>query len=215
MTPFASFLSGLLIGVAIAAPVGPIGVLCIRRALAHGRLSGFVSGLGAAVADALYGVVAAFGLSIVMQTLVGLQAWLQAGGAAFLLLLAIRIARAPVPEIGTAPAGLGAGALAVQFLGVFLLTLANPATILSFIAIFAGAGLGAGAGEGALRLDAAAAMVGGVFLGSAAWWLLLSQGVALFRHRLGGPGLKLVNLASAAMLGAFALWTLRQLLVRI
>lgn len=212
MTLSSNFASGLLIGFAIAAPVGPIGVLCIRRSLAHGRLSGFVSGLGAASADALYGLVAALGLTALMQSLVGLQVWLQAGGAAFLVLLAIRIARAPVPQIGQAPAGIGAGALAAQFLGVFLLTLANPATILSFIAIFAGAGLGAGLGAGSGQVGAAASMVGGVFLGSAAWWLLLSQGVGLFRSRLGGRGLRLVNIGSAAVLAAFALWTLRQLL---
>ena len=84
------FLKGLIVGLSIAAPVGPIGILCIRRTLAHGRAAGFVSGLGAATADAMYGAAAGFGLTVVSSVLVGGQRWLRLVGGLFLLYLGIR-----------------------------------------------------------------------------------------------------------------------------
>jgi len=129
----ATFLRGLIIGLSIAAPVGPIGVLCIRRTLADGRAIGFASGLGAATADAVYGAVAAFGLSLVTNALVEQRVWLQAGGGVFLCYLGVRTWRA-VPHVASGGPADGRG-LAAAWASTFALTLTNPTTIISFAAI--------------------------------------------------------------------------------
>lgn len=193
---------GLVLGFAIAAPVGPIGVLCIRRTLAHGRAAGLVSGLGAATADALYGVVAALGLTAVSGLLIGAQSWLRLAGGLFLLYLGARTFAAPPAEQAARTSG-GLG-LTGAYLSTFLLTITNPATILSFLAVFAGLGLAAGAGTAA-DTRFAATLVAGVFLGSALWWLLLSSGVSLLRARLDSRALAWVNRASGGIIAAFGL----------
>ncbi len=190
------FLRGLALGLAIAAPVGPIGVLCIRRTLAQGRAAGFLSGLGAATADAMYGAVAAFGLTAVSGLLVAQRSWLALGGGVFLCYLGVRTllaASAPLPA-GTPP-----GSLAGSYTSTLALTLTNPMTILSFAAVFAGMGLGAGANS---PIDAML-LVCGVFLGSAAWWLALSTGVSLLRGGVDAAGLRWVNRLSGAIILAF------------
>jgi threonine/homoserine/homoserine lactone efflux protein len=202
----ATFLRGLVIGLSIAAPVGPIGVLCIRRTLADGRAVGFASGLGAATADALYGAVAAFGLSLVTNALVEQRAWLQGAGGMFLCYLGVRTWMA-VPRPASAATG-GGGGLTTAWASTFALTLTNPTTIVSFAAIFAGLGLGQTAGG----YGAASLMVLGVFLGSAAWWLILSTGVGLLRSSFTPDRLRWVNRAAGSIIAAFgvaALATLR------
>jgi threonine/homoserine/homoserine lactone efflux protein len=192
------FLDGLAIGFSIAAPVGPIGILCIRRSLADGPLGGLASGLGAATADAAYGCVAAFGLTAVSGFLSRQQVALGLVGGAFLCYLGIRtMVRTPPP--GRAAPG-GAGPLGA-YASTLLLTLANPATILSFAAVFAGLGLG-----GAADFGSAAKMVAGVFLGSAAWWVILSSCVGLLRSRVNDTWMKAINLLSGAVLVAFGLY---------
>lgn len=191
------FLRGVVIGLSIAAPVGPIGVLCIRRTLAAGRGVGFVSGLGAATADASYGAVAAFGLTAVSGFLIGQRVWIQGISAAFLLALGLRtLLSKPAARAAKSDATSLAGAYA----SVVALTLTNPATILSFVAIFAGLGLANATGAG----GAAILTVLGVFLGSALWWLLLSTGVSLLRERFTPRGMRLVNVLSGALLIGFA-----------
>ncbi len=195
------FTRGLLIGFSIAAPVGPIGILCIRRTLAEGRAAGLLAGLGAATADALYGCVAGFGLTVVSNFLVDQRAWIQIAGGLFLLLLGIRTLIARPSE---RPAAAGSG-LAAGYLSTFFLTLANPMTILSFAGIFAALGVVNTGGDA----SAAALMVLGVFTGSAAWWLLLSGGVGLVREKLNPAILRWVNRLSGLILvlfGAAALW---------
>ncbi len=192
-------LRGVVLGFSIAAPVGPIGVLCIRRTLAQGRLAGLLSGLGAATADALYGAVAAFGLTVVTQLLVGQQNWIRLTGGAFLCYLGVRTFLAR-PAEHAAPAQ--STSLAGAYASTFALTLSNPMTILSFSAIFAGIGIGMGAGSGG---SAAALLVAGVFAGSAAWWSLLSAGVGLLRARIGPNALRWINRASGAIVFAFGL----------
>ena len=193
------FARGVVIGFAIAAPVGPIGVLCIRRTLAAGRAAGLCTGLGAATADACYGAVAAFGLTAVSRLLVGGQGWLRLVGGLFLCYLGIRTLLArPAGETVTLR-GQRAG-LAGLYLSTLLLTLANPTTILSFVAVFAGLGLASAAHGG---YAAAALLVGGVFTGSALWWLLLSGGVSLLRARLTPRSLRWVNTASGAIITTF------------
>ncbi len=189
------FLKGLIVGFAIAAPVGPIGVLCIRRTLAEGRTTGFVSGLGAATADAMYGATAAFGLTLITDFLLGGASWLRLVGGVFLLYLGIKTFLARPAEKAAVTRG---GGLLRAYSSTLFLTLTNPTTILSFVAVFAGLGLGEGAGG-----FTAAVLVLGVFLGSAAWWLLLSGTVGLFRRKLSTGCLRWVNRVSGVVITAF------------
>ncbi len=131
---------GLVIGFSIAAPVGPISVLCIRRTLAKGRLSGIVSGLGAATADAVYGCVAVLGLTFISNGLINQQVWLRLIGGLFLCYLGIKTFFAK-PAKRTALAG--GNSLAGAYTSTFFLTLTNPMTILFFAAVIAGFGLAA------------------------------------------------------------------------
>jgi threonine/homoserine/homoserine lactone efflux protein len=204
MDGLATFAKGLLIGFSIAAPVGPIGLLTIQRTLAGGAALGFATGLGAAAADAVYGAVAGFGLAAVSRLLADWSGWIRVAGGLLMLWLAWTIARAKPATEAAATAGGPRGGLAGAFASTFVLTLANPATILSFVAIFAGLGVGAGGGDAAAALT----LVAGVFLGSAAWWLLLALGVGALRARIGERARRAIALASAAILAAFALWAL-------
>lgn len=190
-----SFVTGGTLGFAIAAPVGPIGALVIRRTLAEGPISGVVTGLGAASADAVYGALAAFGLTAITAALVDQQRWLSVAGGVFLCYLGVRILRSPPAEPGTTPAPVS---LAAAYASTLLLTLANPATILSFVAVFAGLGLG----RASASYAAAGSFVAGVFIGSALWWLLLSTGVGLLRGRIQRTGLKWVNRLSGSFIVA-------------
>lgn len=201
------FLRGLAIGFGIAAPVGPIGILCIRRTLTDGRAVGFAAGLGAATADALYGAVAAFGLTLVSSALVGQRAWLQAVGGVFLCYLGIRTWMAA--PASTAKATRRGPGLVSAWATTFALTVTNPTTILSFAAIFAGLGLGGRTGS----YGAASIMVLGVFLGSAFWWLLLSTGVGVFRRSITPARLRWVNRGAAAIIAAFGIGALLGLLL--
>jgi threonine/homoserine/homoserine lactone efflux protein len=194
-------LKGILLGFSIAAPVGPIGVLCIRRTLAGGRLSGFVSGLGAATADAFYGSIAGFGLTFISGFLVSQQAWLRLLGGAFLLYLGIRTFVAKTAQTAAAANGEG---LAGDYASTLLLTLTNPLTIISFAAIFAGLGVASGSSDYA----SAATLVAGVFLGSASWWFILSGGVSLFRTRFSLTGMNWVNRISGAIILGFGVLAL-------
>lgn len=201
------FLRGLIIGFSIAAPVGPIGVLCIRRTITNGLLSGLVSGLGAATADAIYGSIAAFGLAFVSGYLINQQVWLRVIGGLFLCYLGIRIFLAlPVEDLEEAPRGKG---LLGDYASTFILTLTNPLTILSFAAIFAGLGLA----DADLGRFTAVVMVVGVFLGSAAWWLLLSSGTNLFRRRFNRTALLWVNRVSGVIITTFGVAVLLSLLL--
>jgi threonine/homoserine/homoserine lactone efflux protein len=179
--------------------VGPIGILCIRRTLAHGRAVGFASGLGAATADALYGAVAGFGLTLVSDALVGQRLWLQGIGGVFLCFLGLRIWMTP-PAAAARTATSSRGLLSA-WASTFALTVTNPTTILSFAAIFAGLGLGTRAGGWA----APSVMVLGVFLGSALWWLLLSAGVGLFRSGLAPEHLRWINRGAGLVIAGFGI----------
>jgi len=196
----AFLLRGLVIGFSIAAPVGPIGVLCIRRTLADGRAYGLASGLGAATADAIYGCVAGFGLTFLSNFLVSQQTWLRVAGGIFLCYLGLRTSLARPAEQARA---VGKG-LAGTFASTFFLTLTNPMTIISFAAIFAGLGL---VGSGGSYLSASV-LVLGVFLGSALWWLILIGGVGVFREKFSRNGLRWVNKVSGAIITVFGLLAL-------
>lgn len=191
-------IKGLLIGLSIAAPVGPIGVLCIRRTLAQGRLSGLVTGLGAASADAIYGFIAGFGLTAVSAFLIDQQVLIRIVGGLFLCYLGIKTLLSRPGETSLQVASHG---LLGDFGSTFFLTLTNPLTIISFAAVFAGLGLAASTGSYA----SAMVLVIGVFLGSAAWWLLLSFGVGFFSSRLQTGSLLWVNRISGLLILAFGM----------
>jgi threonine/homoserine/homoserine lactone efflux protein len=189
---------GLVLGFTIAAAVGPITLLCIRRTLGEGRVVGLASGLGVATADATYGAIAAFGLTAVTDLLVGWQRLLGVIGGAFLLWLAWRTLRT-VPAHAAAEVPARRGGLAGAYLSMLGLTLTNPLTILSFIALFVGLGV---SGDDAAS---AAALTVGVFLGSSAWWVLLVGAVGALRMRLTATWMRRINVASGLLIGAFAL----------
>jgi threonine/homoserine/homoserine lactone efflux protein len=195
-------LRGLVIGFSIAAPVGPIGVLCIRRTLADGRVFGLLSGLGAATADAIYGCIAGFGLTLVSDFLVDRQVWLRLVGGAFLLYLGVKTFLSKVAEGAASATGTG---LAGAYASTLLLTLTNPMTILSFVGVFAGLGLAESDAVGA------GLTVLGVFLGSALWWLTLSGVVGLLRERVGRGLLRWVNRISGAVIAGFGVFALLSL----
>ncbi len=195
------FLKGIAIGFSIAAPVGPIGILCIRRTLSNGRASGLFSGLGAATADAIYGSIAGFGLTFISNFLVSQATWLRFAGGVFLIYLGARTFLSKTSEQQVTAKKMG---LLGDYLSTFVLTLTNPLTIISFAAVFAGLGLGSAAAD----YGSAAFLVLGVFLGSAFWWFLLSGGVALFRARFSLGGLRWVNRFSGLIIAAFGLLAL-------
>lgn len=194
-------LRGLLIGFSIAAPVGPIGVLCIRRTLTNGQAAGLVSGLGAATADALYGCIAGFGLTLISNFLVSQQLWLRLVGGLFLCYLGIKTLLSKPAEHAAVAKGSG---LLGAYASTFFLTVTNPMTIISFAAIFAGLGLASTSGS----YLSAGVLVAGVFLGSALWWLLLSGGVGLLRDKFNTAGLLWVNRISGLIITGFGLLAL-------
>lgn len=189
------FLKGIILGFCLAAPVGPIGILCIRRTLRFGRLSGLFSGLGAAFADTLYGAISAFGLTLISDFLISARFWLHLFGAFFLLYLGARTfaskSRAPTKEITHKT-------LLTDFFSTFFLTLANPLTILAFVAIFAGLGLAEQDQNGPI-------LILGVFTGSTLWWLLLSEGLTLFKNKISDRAMIWINRVAGCILMAFGL----------
>lgn len=204
VVPLNFLLKGIIIGFSIAAPVGPIGILCIRRSLVDGRQMGLVTGLGAATADAIYGCIAGLGLTAISSFLVGQKAWLGFLGGLFLCYLGIRtFISAPAQK----PAQVAASGLLSAYLSTFFLTITNPMTILSFVAVFAGFGLGA-----STDYLSATTLVSGVFIGSAFWWLMLSNGVALFRSRVNSNWMTAVNRVSGGIILAFGLYSLSTVL---
>ena len=202
---FPIFLQAALVGLLIAAPVGPSGLLTIRRTLEQGMAAGLATGLGAACADAVYGALGAYGVNLVIQALVGARVPLALMGGVLLMWLAWQRWRAPVAE--QAAALPGRAELLRCFGGTFALTLSNPATILSFIAVFASL-------AGAARVDSQALLVAGVWLGSAAWWLLLTALVSLLRERLDARWRRRIQRGSSLLLAGFALWQWGALLPR-
>lgn len=205
------FLRGLVIGFSIAAPVGPIGVLCIRRTLAEGRAYGLASGLGAASADGFYGLIAALGLTLVADFLRQQQVWLGLIGGGYLLYLGVKTFGARPAETAADAGERGAPqrGLIGAYASTLFLTLTNPLTIFAFAAIFAGVGAAVGAGSGGALL-----VVAGVFAGSCAWWLILVTFTGLFRARLGPIGLRWINRLSGIVIAGFGVAVLYGLIAQ-
>lgn len=194
------FLRGLVIGFSIAAPVGPIGMLCIQRTLAEGRLSGFLSGLGAATADAFYGAVAAFGLTFLEKFLINQQTWLRLIGGVFLIWLGIRTI---LGKATRKTADINRTNPFSAYFSTVLLTLTNPMTIITFTAIFASINLDTGGKYGSAGL-----LVFGVFLGSAAWWLSLSLGIGLLRNRSNDQIIVWINRLAGIIIIVFGIYSI-------
>jgi threonine/homoserine/homoserine lactone efflux protein len=187
---------GFILGFTIAATVGPISLLVIRRTLAEGRVVGLASGLGVATADGTYGAIAAFGLGAITRVLVDARPVLGLAGGIFLLWLAWRTARATPHDPATAPPR--RGGLAGAYLSILGLTLTNPMTILSFGALFAGLGVTGGDAAGASLITI------GVLLGSGTWWVVLTTVVSALRTRITPAWIHRINLASGVAIGVFA-----------
>jgi threonine/homoserine/homoserine lactone efflux protein len=187
---------GFVLGFTIAAAVGPISLLVIRRTLSEGRVVGLVSGLGVATADATYGAIAAFGLGAITQVLVEARHILGLVGGLFLLWLAWRTARAePHDPASVRPRR---GGLAAAYASILGLTLTNPMTILSFAALFAGLGVTSGEPGGAALVTL------GVALGSGTWWVVLTSVASVLRTRITTTWVRRINVASGVVIGAFA-----------
>lgn len=193
------FIRGIVIGFSIAAPVGPIGVLCIQRTLNHGAFYGFVSGLGAATADGCYGLIAAFALTAALSILYGTRTWFSLIGGLYLVYLGIRAFRT-IPE--SKDSSSKSSGLISAYLSTYFLTLTNPMTILSFAAIFAGFGLG----DANQSYLSAGLLVVGVFTGSAIWWLLLSNAAGLLRQKFTTRHLQWVNRLSGIVIIGFGIY---------
>ncbi len=200
-------LKGMLVGLIIAVPAGPVGVLCIRRTIFHGRLAGFLSGMGAATADAVFGIVAGFGLTVISDWLLDWQGWLRLAGA--VLLLYIGASAFFTDPLAGASSQRDPDGLLADYASTFLLTITNPVTILAFLAIFAGIGF---AGDEA-TLGRAAILVLGVWLGSLLWWGALALGAGSLRLSFQRHHLVWINRGSGGILLASGIALLGSLLV--
>jgi len=195
-------IKGFIIGLAIAAPVGPIGVLCIQRSLQNGFKIGLMTGLGAAIADGTYGLIAGLGLTAISSLLITHQFWIQLFGGIFLIYLGIKLFRMHPRDRSTTSSD---SSSLHAFGTTYLLTLTNPTTILSFIAVFAGLGLGT---VSTTYIDAFT-LVLGITVGSALWWLFLSLFVAYILHRRLSPTLMhWINRLSGIIIFAFGVLAL-------
>lgn len=195
------FLRGLLVGLAIAAPIGPIGVLCIQRTLAEGVVPGLVTGFGSATAHGLYAAVAGFGFVLISDSLDSGQIVLRLVGGLYLAYLAFRVVRSEPKLPGASRKRRG---LLATYASSFLVDITSPGTIVLFAAIFAGLGTTSAAG----RYGPTAFLVVGVLLGSGLWWVLLSNGVNLLRARLNSRWLRWINRFSGLVLLGFAAFVL-------
>jgi threonine/homoserine/homoserine lactone efflux protein len=192
-------LKGIVIGFSIAVPIGPIAVLCIRRTLAHGTIVGIISGLGAAIADAVYGLIAGFGLTTLSDLLLRYKSWLGIFGGAFLLYLGIRTFFSE-PEAGTETSSVAERRYMRAFVSTLFLTLASPFTILTFIAIMAATGIAVGVGD----YRSASTFVFGVFVGSAIWWVILCGAVGLLRSKIDASTMRKINQVSGFVITVLA-----------
>lgn len=200
------FMRGLLLGLSIAATVGPMSVLCIQRTLNKGQLYGFISGLGIATADGVYGGIAAFGLTLITNFLIKEQIWIRLIGGLFLIYLGIKTIISKPPE--TAAPSMKTNSYLGAYASTFLLTLTNPLTILSFAAIFAGIGVGSASKS---FLSAAVVMLG-IFSGSVLWWIILTSAISLLRKKIDSHWLLWVNRFSGVIITLFGIVALLSLL---
>ncbi|SFS59591.1 LysE family translocator [Paenibacillus sp. BC26] len=195
-------IKGMIIGLSIAAPVGPIGILCMKRTINQGRLYGAIAGMGAATADGIYGLIAAFGFDAITSGLVAQQLWIRLIGGLFLCYLGYQSFRSSAADASAEPRMSRNAAAA--YITTFLLTITNPMTILSFLGIFAGLNIMQSSTAESVSL------VLGVFIGSMIWWLFLSVIIGAIRQTLNASAMRVINQISASVLLAFGVYSLYQ-----
>jgi threonine/homoserine/homoserine lactone efflux protein len=194
------FIQGIIIGLTLAVPVGPISLLCIRRAVADGRLHGIVSGLGVTTADSFYATVAVLGLTVVSGFIVAHQFLFRAVAGLVLILVGVRVFLSVPAEPGENG---GHGSYPKDYLTLLGIALANPMTLLFFLVVLPGFGIVIGGTSLILSLE----FVVGVFFGSVAWWVILCGSVGSVRSRLTTRNLRLINRISGAVIVLFGIGT--------
>ena len=188
---------GLAAGLIIAAPVGPVNLLCIRRTLEKGWRSGMVSGLGAALADTVYGAIAVFGISLVIQFLINEEFWFRSIGGIFLMGIGVVYYRKPLRSLKGGENGSSGNS---DFVSAFLLNATNPTTVLSFLAVLATLGIGRQS-----SLCRTLILVAGIFSGSMIWWTILACAASRLRGRVNDRTLGCMNHLAGIAIGAFGL----------
>lgn len=207
---WSGILEGMIVGFSASVPLGPIGVLCIQRTLQRGRLAGFFSGLGAAVSDTIYAVIAGFSLSFIVAFIEEQIFWIQIFGAVILFLLGAHIYRSN-PAVQLRRQRRSKSSYLQDFVSTFLLTISNPLALFLFIAFFAGFGVVAPNSGLAGQL----VLILGVFLGATTWWLLLTSVVGLFRQAVNLRRLYWINKIAGAtiivlVLVGLVVWLFRE-----
>jgi Putative threonine efflux protein len=201
---FGILYKGLILGFSVAAPVGPIGILCINRTINKGYLSGFISGLGAATADVIYGLIAGLGITVISDFLIDHKIWFQAIGLVLLFYIGIRI-------IGKREVDLEISkdvepTLVKDYISTFILTLTNPIAIFFFLAVFAGMGLTT------CNKITIWFLLLGLFVGSAIWWFFLSMVSHKIKNKLSGKTLKRIDIVSGTAIIGIAIFMLINLI---
>lgn len=194
---------GIAIGLMVAIPLGPVNLICIRRSLNYSSMNGFVVGMGAAVADTIFGAIAAFGLTSVMGKIEQINGWIEIVGGVVLIAVSINLwSKHPhLSDVKDSVRDRLKGAI-----GAFMLTIVNPMTILGFVALFVALGLGDMGGE----FNNALLVVIGVFIGSGLWWATLSRIAGHMKNRLSDDHLVMINRVSAAIVALCGLWALQK-----
>ncbi len=206
-------MSGVVMGLVAAVPVGPVNLICIRRSFAYGPLNGFVSGLGAALGDGVFAAVTGMGLTWVAQLIEGYATIIELAGAAMLIYFGFRTVMAPTARLEDERSDDGGGSMLVRAIAAtFALTVNNPATLLAFTAMFAGlGGLAGGAGS---YLDAGL-VVAGVVGGSTGWWLVLTTVIGLFHAKIDAGAMRIINRVSGLLVSLFGLAVLVHLVLKV
>lgn len=189
-------IKGAIVGFSIAAPIGPISVLCIKRTFDYGRLSGLFSGIGAACGATCYGAIATFGLTLVSDIILNLQVWMRLIGGAFLIYLGIKTFLSKSLQ---KPKIVSHKTLVNDLISTFFLTLVNPMTIISYLAIFAGLDIATTHGQ----IKNAIFLVIGIFIGAMTWWIIVAEGLTLLKDRLTQQMLRLINKVAGSIIVGF------------
>ncbi|HJS46296.1 MAG TPA: LysE family transporter [Rhizomicrobium sp.] len=212
MIYFYLILSGVVMGLIAAVPIGPVNLICIRRSFAFGPLNGFVSGLGAALGDGIFAAIMGFGLTWIAQMIEGYATIIEMIGGAMMVWMGYRtFISPPVPRCLDTKTDSEGTNLARAMVSTFALTITNPVTLLSFGVMFAGLG---GLAGGAGSFHDAGFVVAGVVLGSAGWWLALTTIIGIFHTRIDEKAMRIINRACGALVMAFGLAVLIHLAVK-
>ncbi|HEV2650235.1 MAG TPA: LysE family transporter [Rhizomicrobium sp.] len=207
-------ISGVVIGLIVAVPIGPVNLICIRRTLAFGPLNGFMSGLGASVGDTVFAIVTGFSLTVIAQLIRGFSSWIELAGGAMLVYFGIHtfFAKVVARLEDKDSKEQGASTLLRAMASTFALTITNPATLLGFAALFAGFG---GLAGGHPNIMSAAFVVIGVAAGSTLWWLVLTTVVGLFHASISNRVMSIINRISGFAIAGFGIAVLIHLAVKL